>query len=213
MVKYLVAVAVALGVTLGFWLFLRGGPSCDSPSYPDQTSSAYVLPYPVGETHNVRQGNCTLNTHNREYDGDFAYDFEMPIGSSVVASRGGDVLVVQDHFSDSDHDINHGNYVVIGHSDGTYATYGHITQLGALVRAGATVAAGDLIARSGNSGLSRGPHLHFQVDKCRVRVGDIQLSCHTIPVVFRNTRPHPRGLQGSPTFEIGGGEWYQARAR
>ena len=32
----------------------------------------------------------------------------------------------------------------------------------------------------------------------------------TIPITFRNARPHAHGLIGSPTSELGGGEWYEA---
>ena len=67
-----------------------------------------------------------------------------------------------------------------------------------------------LIARSGNSGVSRGPHLHFSVEQCPDgrRVGGPD--CAPVPVTFRNTRPHPRGLVGSATSAIGGDETYEA---
>lgn len=43
-----------------------------------------VLPYPVGDRHNVRQGDGNpTNTHNDRYNGTLAYDFEMPIGSEI----------------------------------------------------------------------------------------------------------------------------------
>jgi murein DD-endopeptidase MepM/ murein hydrolase activator NlpD len=179
--------------------------------YPEQTSSLYILPYPVGETHNVRQGNCNaLNTHNPRYNSTFAYDFEMPIGNEVVASRGGTVQATEDRFSDSGHDADRGNYLVLVHEDATYAIYGHLMQRGLVARKGDKVDQGDLLARSGNSGLSRGPHLHFAVYDCVLRMGPWGIGCDTVPVTFRNTRAHPRGLQGSPTSEIGGGEWYEA---
>ncbi len=184
---------------------------CEQADYPNQASSPYVLPYPPGQAHNVRQGNCNVdNSHNVRFNESFAYDFEMPIGSEIVAARGGKVLMARDHFRDDQHGIHEANLVAILHDDGTYAKYGHLTEGGALVETGDRVKTGQPIARSGNSGLSRGPHLHFSVKACPAGkpVGDP--ACRTIPITFRNTRPHPEGLVGSPTSEIGGGEVYEA---
>ncbi|GJM22819.1 MAG: hypothetical protein DHS20C15_27340 [Planctomycetota bacterium] len=179
--------------------------------FPEQASSAYVLPYPVGARHNVRQGNGNpTNTHNAKYNSTFAYDFEMPIGSEIVAARGGRVLAVVEQFSDEQHGLADGNYLAIDHGDGSFALYGHLTQNGALVEVGEQVKAGQLIAHSGNSGLSQAPHLHFVVSQCPEGAPLGGPNCTSIPISFRNTRAHPRGLIGSPTSEIGGGEWYEA---
>lgn len=58
----------------------------------------------------------------------------------------------------------YGNYVVILHSDGTYATlYGHMSS--AVVQAGQRVSQGQTIGYGGTTGWSTGPHLHFEVHK------------------------------------------------
>ena len=186
---------------------------CPGVEFPPQESSPYVLPYPVGVTRNVRQGNCNAtNSHHAGYGEPFAYDFEMPIGSEIVAARGGRVLAVIEEFTDEQNEMRTANLVAIDHGDGTYAKYGHLTHDGALVEVGEEVKTGQPIARSGNSGMSRGPHLHFSVKRCPEgeRVGGPR--CESIPVSFRNTRPHPRGLIGSATSEIGEGERYEALA-
>jgi murein DD-endopeptidase MepM/ murein hydrolase activator NlpD len=54
------------------------------------------------------------------------------------------------------------------------------------VGVGDHVRQGQVIGLSGDSGNSSEPHLHFHVQPC--------LGCSTMAVVFRNTRPHPRGL-------------------
>lgn len=184
---------------------------CPDATYPPREDAPHILPYPTGTTRNVRQGNCNAaNSHN---DGEsFAYDFEMPIGSPIIASRGGTVLAVIEAFTDEQHAIDQGNLVAIDHGDRTYAKYGHITFEGALVEVGETVEQGQVIAMSGNSGLSQGPHLHYAVKECPPDVPIGSATCVSIPVSFRNTIPHPEGLVGSPTSQIGGGSWYPACA-
>lgn len=184
---------------------------CAGTAFPDQVTSPYVLPYPVGDRHNVRQGNCNeANSHHDGFNETFAYDFEMPIGSTVVAARGGTVLAVIEQFGDDQHGLAEANVVAIDHGDRTYAKYGHLTRNGVLVEVGDEVEAGQPIALSGNSGMSRGPHLHFSVKRCPEGEPIGGPACRTIPVTFRNTSPHPRGLVGSATSAIGGGRWYEA---
>lgn len=60
---------------------------------------------------------------------------------------------------------NWGNAVVIAHGPGLYSVYAHLQRNSVRVRAGEVVAAGAEIARSGNSGRSPIPHLHFQLQR------------------------------------------------
>jgi len=53
----------------------------------------------------------------------------------------------------------YGNTVIVQHSNGYFSLYGHLSTIG--VKQGEAVAAGDFVARSGNSGTSTGAHLHF----------------------------------------------------
>ena len=57
----------------------------------------------------------------------------------------------------------YGYQVRIQHSDGSTTIYAHIIEGGLLVEAGQEVKMGDVIARSGNTGNSTGPHLHFEL--------------------------------------------------
>jgi murein DD-endopeptidase MepM/ murein hydrolase activator NlpD len=59
------------------------------------------------------------------------------------------------------------NYVLIRHDDGTLGHYCHLQRGGCTVAAGQIVVAGEVIAHSGNTGFSSGPHLHFSVFKTK----------------------------------------------
>ncbi|QES45136.1 peptidase [Streptomyces venezuelae] len=81
-------------------------------------------------------------------------DFPVPTGTSVKAVAAG--RVVSAGWGGS-----YGYQVVIRHTDGKYSQYGHLSALS--VKAGQQVGAGQRIARSGSTGNSTGPHLHFEV--------------------------------------------------
>ena len=80
-------------------------------------------------------------------------DFATPIGTKVVAPGDGVVVLVTDHqFA--------GKYIVIEHSDKYRTRYLHLSK--SLVRKGQRVTRGQVIALSGNTGRSTGPHLHYE---------------------------------------------------
>lgn len=81
-------------------------------------------------------------------------DIGVPVGTRVMAADGGKV-------TRSGPNGGFGTYVEIDHGGGLVTFYGHLSQ--SLVRVGQKVDKGDLIAKSGNTGTSSGPHLHFGV--------------------------------------------------
>ncbi|MEV6318538.1 M23 family metallopeptidase [Streptomyces sp. NPDC051776] len=80
-------------------------------------------------------------------------DLVVPSGTPVKAAHGG--TVVEAGWGGS-----YGNNIVIKHGGRTYTQYGHLSQLG--VSAGQTVKTGQVIGKSGSTGNSTGPHLHFE---------------------------------------------------
>ncbi len=84
-------------------------------------------------------------------------DFKVPYGTDVFAT--GDGIVVESGYSTG----GFGNYVVIDHDYGLSTLYGHLSQI--FSPKGLNVKRGDLIGKSGDSGLSSGPHLHYQVEQ------------------------------------------------
>lgn len=161
--------------------------------FPEQSTSPFVLPFQVGEAFEVKQGNCTSNgAHVVGGRLQYSYDFFMPIGTPVVASRDGTVLFLQEGFPDFNHTSGEVNFVSIMHEDGTIANYVHLTQDGALVSTGDVVRRGDIIALSGASGNIGVPHLHFHVEACS--------GCETVAVTFLNTRPQTLVLIEGETY-------------
>jgi murein DD-endopeptidase len=80
-------------------------------------------------------------------------DFGMPTGTAIHAPGDGVVTRTMTHrFA--------GKYIEIRHNDRYSTRYLHLNKI--LVRKGQTVKRGDLIARSGNTGRSTGPHLHYE---------------------------------------------------
>jgi murein DD-endopeptidase MepM/ murein hydrolase activator NlpD len=95
----------------------------------------------------------------------YATDFAAPEGTPVYASRPGVVVKVIDGFERGgpQEPVENANVVRIEHDDGTVAEYAHLQHRGSLVSEGQSVKEGELIAYSGNTGRSTGPHLHFAV--------------------------------------------------
>lgn len=81
-------------------------------------------------------------------------DYATPTGTAVMASAAGTVVK-------AGWGSGYGYVIYIQHSDGRQTRYGHLSKV--LVSAGQTVSQGQKIALSGNTGVSTGPHLHFEM--------------------------------------------------
>ncbi|MSQ84080.1 MAG: M23 family metallopeptidase [Myxococcales bacterium] len=83
-------------------------------------------------------------------------DFKTPVGSEIVAPFAGKVLRTNWNWGAN------GNCLEVEFGDGTLAKFLHLSEN--KVKIGDTVAAGQLIALSGNTGHSTAPHLHYQLN-------------------------------------------------
>ena len=144
----------------------------------------YQLPYAPGRAFLVTQGYNGKFSH--QGPNQYATDWKMPEGTPVYAARGGIVVSVNDDSdkggSSMDYD-RYNNSVSIRHDDGTIGHYCHLQKGGGCVSLGQRVNVGDRIARSGNTGFSSGPHLHFCVFKTRTG-----RERESIPVKFRTSK-------------------------
>lgn len=92
----------------------------------------------------------------RKYKMHTGIDIGAASGNSIVAANSGTVIMSQ-----YDRSGGYGNMVVIDHGGGISTLYAHASKL--LVKVGDEVKAGQVIAKIGSTGLSTGPHLHFEV--------------------------------------------------
>lgn len=128
--------------------------------------TAYGLDWPVAEGTRVSSpfGDRRHPVTGRQ-QAHWGIDFALPTGTPVRAVGPGIVTRA------SEDGVN-GRMVVIDHGAGVVTVYCHNEAL--LVRAGERVSRGQLVANSGNTGRSTGPHLHYQLELAR-RPEDPQL--------------------------------------
>ena len=175
--------------------------------YPPQLASRFVLPWKVGESHKLSQGNCTRYSHKIEDNQHMAFDFKMPIGTPVHAAAEGRVVLVVEQFEDQvDHAFDQANYIVIKHEDEFLSHYGHLTFNGSAVHVDDVVAQGELIGYSGHTGQADFPHLHFfvqqLVDDCynrKAQESDLRV-CPQVPIAFFNADPVGSVLKEGVTY-------------
>lgn len=81
-------------------------------------------------------------------------DFAASHGAAIVAAAGGTVAFAGRHGG-------HGNYLRIQHKPGLVTAYAHLSSFA--VKPGTKVVQGQLVGRVGSTGMSTGPHLHYEV--------------------------------------------------
>lgn len=144
--------------------------------------------YPIGESGNFKKGAIlrgepelvdtgedNFGYRKDPFTGELAYhdasDLWAPtIGMNVIATRSGTITTAVDGNADSSGANNGGgcgNYIIIDHGDGFSSIYCHLKK-GSVTKyssVGMQVSQGQIIALSGNSGRTTGPHLHFGIRK------------------------------------------------
>ena len=139
-------------------------------------------PFTFDRAYPVSQGFDGGKTHLDD-ESRYAIDIVMPEGSPVHAVRDGVVMDVEEDFNsggvDAEKYADKANHVRVLHDDGTMALYAHLALASVVVRPGARVRAGQLLARSGNTGLSSGPHLHFAIQQ------NVGMKLISLPFTFR----------------------------
>jgi len=148
-------------------------------------SYIYTLPFPTKKKFKLTQGYNGPWSHFDEFA--HSIDWEMPIGTPVLAARDGAIMFVRDQYSKHSNDPIYKKYtntITVVHNDGTMAEYSHIKKGSARVKVGDVVKVGDEIALSADVGYAVTPHLHFRI--FRIVNGT---EYESIPVKFKNLKP------------------------
>jgi len=83
-------------------------------------------------------------------------DLAAPMGAEVLAARSGTVL-------SQGYDNTLGHYIILGHDNNWASVYGHLSEIKTVLHQ--DVQSGTLIGRVGSTGMSTGPHLHFELQR------------------------------------------------
>jgi murein DD-endopeptidase MepM/ murein hydrolase activator NlpD len=161
-----VAHITALNASAGFHYQLRYSSMPGDFRAQQSADAVYRLPFRDDQRFPVAQGfgGKASHTDKQNY---YAVDIVMPEGTPVLAARAGVVMTVDNDFYGAGLDMaqygDRANNIRIVHADGTMAVYAHLELEGARVAVGDHVRAGQLLALSGDTGYTSGPHLHFCV--------------------------------------------------
>ena len=134
------------------WLATYVPPTTAPEDYPSVGDSGWLTPvsgYRLTSPFGMRPH--PILGYERMHSG---VDMACPEGTPIYATRGGKVTIAK-------YSSSAGNYVQINHGDGYASVYMHMTEY--VVKYGDYVAQGQLIGYVGNTGLSKGNHLHFGI--------------------------------------------------
>ncbi len=170
----------ALNPSAGFNYQLRYSSMPGDFRAQQSANAIYRLPFRDDQRFPVAQGfgGKASHTDKQNY---YAVDIVMPVGTPVLAARDGVVMTLDNDFYGAGLDMaqygDRANNIRIVHADGTMAVYAHLELESAKVAVGDHVRAGQLLALSGDTGYTSGPHLHFSVQ--------VNADMHIVSVPFK----------------------------
>lgn len=109
-------------------------------------------------------------------------DFAAPMGTPFFAAGDGIVVMMKKGWNGG-----HGNYVRIRHNDTYQTAYAHLSKFAKNLYVGKKVKQGDIIAYVGSTGLSTGPHLHYEI-------------------LYKGTQINPNTIRSIPNIKLVGKE-------
>jgi murein DD-endopeptidase MepM/ murein hydrolase activator NlpD len=168
------------GETNSFWRFRTSDGLIDYYDEKGQNSKKFLMRKPVRAA-NVRltsgfgpRFHPVTHTHKMHYGVDWA----APRGTPILAAGSGVI-------EEARYKGTYGNYVRIRHANGYKTAYGHMRRIAAGIHKDLKVEQGRVIGYIGTTGLSSGPHLHFEVLVNNRRVNPLRIEV-----------PRARRLQG-----------------
>ena len=133
---------------------IRSSLSTSSSAGSKYKGGKFVFPAPSMIYMSSEYGYRTHPVTGVKYKFHSGVDLAAPQGTNVLAAEAGTVRM-------AGWNGGYGYCVIIDHGDGVATLYGHNSKL--LVSAGQSVSRGQVIAKIGSTGVSTGPHLHFEV--------------------------------------------------
>ena len=123
----------------------------------------------------------------RQHEG---VDYGAPTGTPVSAIADGTVVMAR-------RNGGYGNFVQLRHSGGLVSCYGHLSRYGGGIRAGRRVRQGQTVGYVGSTGLSTGPHLHFEVRRDGKPVNPLKVIPPRAEPVAKRNLPEFNALKAS----------------
>lgn len=140
----------------GAWSVLWGGRKWEDNRHAAVSDMRYALDLLIRKDGSSCRAPCAKN--------DDFYAWNTP----VMAAGEGTVVVAEDGVNDNQPNRPvpgnlYGNFVVIDHGTGEYSLVAHLKKGSVRVKAGEPVSAGQVLAFTGNSGMSTEPHIHYHL--------------------------------------------------
>jgi murein DD-endopeptidase MepM/ murein hydrolase activator NlpD len=95
-------------------------------------------------------------------------DFGVPSGTPVMAAGAGTVQI-EGRLG------GYGNFLKINHGNGYATGYGHLSRFAPGIHMGSRVRQGQVVAYSGNTGITTGPHLHYEIFQGGTQVNPLKV--------------------------------------
>jgi murein DD-endopeptidase MepM/ murein hydrolase activator NlpD len=132
----------------------KAAPSASAPAPSPAAASTKAVAGNTADKAPMEKNNPPAEADQMQFHK--GLDIAVAYGSDVRAAAAGTVIF-------SGQKGGYGNCVIVSHGNGLATLYGHLSQL--ISKVNDKVKVGQVIAKSGNSGRSTGPHLHYEVHK------------------------------------------------
>jgi len=153
-------------------------------------------------------GNVTSEFGMRGHRYHYGIDLDLETGDAVVSAFEGTVRIAK-------YSTTYGYYVIVRHSNGLETLYAHLSRI--LVKSGDKLKAGDLVGLGGNTGRSRGSHLHFEVRFLGQQLDPRQViafeeySCRTQQLPITSSSFNYQRVAAEQKAKIGNTRYYKVR--
>nr|WP_321453030.1 M23/M56 family metallopeptidase [uncultured Carboxylicivirga sp.] len=130
-------------------------------SEPKAKKQTFVLPFKTTDNYKITSDyGMRIHPITKEKRMHKGTDFKVKLNTPVVAIADGTIRKVELNYQEGK---GYGKYIIVDHADGYSSLYAQLNDY--KVKKGDKVKRGDVIGLSGSSGMSTGPHLHFEIKK------------------------------------------------